>query len=58
MTNKQILEDYNDGILHLVFAVVYFEELDKHIIHRLSVKDEGKQVLLSEFEKNVLPPDG
>jgi hypothetical protein len=46
MTNKQILEDYKDGILHPEFAVFYCKELDKHIIRRLPVKDEEKQVVL------------
>jgi UDP-galactopyranose mutase len=58
MTNKQILEDYKEGILHPGFAVFYCKELDKHIIRRLPVKDEEKQTVLSEFEKNGLPPDG
>jgi hypothetical protein len=52
MTNKQILEDYKEGILHPGFAVFYCKELDKHLIRRLPVKDEEKQVVLSEFEKN------
>jgi hypothetical protein len=34
------------------------KELYKHVIRRLPVKDEGKQIVLSEFEKNDLPPDG
>jgi UDP-galactopyranose mutase len=58
MTNKQILEDYKEGILLPSFAVFYCKELDKHLIRRLPVKDEEKQVVLSEFEKNGLPPDG
>jgi UDP-galactopyranose mutase len=58
MTNKQILEDYKEGINHPGFAVFYCKELDKHIIHRLPVKDEEKEVVLSEFEKNGLPPEG
>jgi hypothetical protein len=57
MTNKQILEDYKEGILHPGFAVFYCKELDKHLIRIVSVKDEKKQVMLSEFEKNGLPPD-
>jgi hypothetical protein len=36
----------------------YCKELAKHIIRRLPVKDEEKQVILSEFEKNDLPPEG
>jgi hypothetical protein len=32
--------------------------LDKHLIRRLPIKDEEKQVVLSEFEKNGLPPEG
>jgi hypothetical protein len=31
---------------------------ESHILRRLLVKDEEKQIILSEFEKNVLPPDG
>jgi hypothetical protein len=58
MTNKQILEDYKVGILYQGFAVFYCKELDKHLIRRLPVKDKEKQVVLSEFEKNVLPPEG
>jgi hypothetical protein len=58
MTNKQILEDYKEGILHPDFAVFYCKELDKYIIRRLPVKDEEKQVVLSEFEKNGLLPEG
>jgi hypothetical protein len=58
MTNKQILEDYKNGIQHPGFAVFYCKELDKHIILRLSVKNEEKQVVLLEHEKNILPPDG
>jgi hypothetical protein len=50
MTNKQILEDYKEGILQPGFAVFYCKELDKHIIRRLPVKDEEKQDVLSEFE--------
>jgi hypothetical protein len=57
MTNKQILEDYKEGILPPGFAVFSCKELDKHLIRRLPVKDE-EQVLLSEFEKNGLPPEG
>jgi hypothetical protein len=38
--------------------VFYFKELDKHNIRRLPVKDEEKQVALSEFETNGLSPDG
>jgi hypothetical protein len=55
MTNKQIFEDYKEGILHPGFAVFYCKEFDKHLIRRLPVKDEEKQVVLSEFEKNGLP---
>jgi hypothetical protein len=51
MTNKQILEDYKEGILHPGFAVFYCKELDKHLIRRMPVKDEEKQTVLSEFEK-------
>jgi UDP-galactopyranose mutase len=58
MTNKQILEDYKEGILHPGFAAFDCKELDKHIIRKLPVKNEEKQVVLSEFEKNGLPPDG
>jgi hypothetical protein len=58
MTYKQILEDYKDDFLHPGFVVFYCKELYKHIIRRLPVKDEEKKVVLSEFEKNVLPPDG
>jgi UDP-galactopyranose mutase len=58
MTNKQILEDYKTGIQHPGLAVFYCKELDKHVIIRLPIKDEEKQLLLSEFEKNGLPPDG
>jgi UDP-galactopyranose mutase len=58
MINKQILEDYKEEILHPGFAVFYCKELDKHIIRRLPIKDEEKQVVLSEFEKNGLPPEG
>jgi hypothetical protein len=58
MTNKQILEDYKNGIQHPRFAVFYCKELDKHFIRRLPVKDEEKQLVLSEFEKNGFPPDG
>jgi hypothetical protein len=58
MTNKQILEVYKAGIHHPGFAVFYCKELEKHIIRRLSVKDEEKQVVLSEFEKIGLPPGG
>jgi hypothetical protein len=58
MTNKQILEDYIEGILHPGFDVFYCKELDKHLIRRLPLKDEEKQVVLSEFEKNGLPPKG
>jgi hypothetical protein len=47
MTNKQILKDYKDGIIHPGFAVFYCKELDKHLIRRLPVKDEEKQVVLS-----------
>jgi hypothetical protein len=43
--------------LHPGFAVFYCKELDKHIIRRLPVKDEEKQVGLSEFEKNCFLPD-
>jgi hypothetical protein len=52
MNNKQILEYYKERILHPGFAVFYCKELEKHLIRRLSVKDEEKQVILSEFEKN------
>jgi hypothetical protein len=52
MTNKQILEVYKEGILHPGFAVFSCKELDKHLIRRLPVRDEEKQVVLSEFEKN------
>jgi UDP-galactopyranose mutase len=58
MTNKQICEDYKAGIQHPGFAVFYCKELDKHVIRRLPVKDEENQVVLSEFEKNGLPPAG
>jgi hypothetical protein len=58
MINKQILEDYKEGILHPGFAVFYCKELDKHLIRRLPVKDEEKQTVLSEFEKNGLSPEG
>jgi hypothetical protein len=58
MINKQILEDYKDEILYPGFPVFYCKELDKHIIRKLPVKDEEKQVVLSEFEKNVFPSDG
>jgi hypothetical protein len=58
MTNKQILEDYKEGIHHQGFAVFYGKEFGKHIIRRLPIKDEEKQSVLSEFEKNGLPPDG
>jgi hypothetical protein len=58
MIYKQILEDYKDGILYPGFAVFYCKELDKHLIRRLTVKDEEKQVVLSEFENNVLPSEG
>ena len=58
MTNKQILEDYKDKILHHGFAVFYCKELAIHIIRRLPVNDEEKQVILSKFEKNRLPSDG
>jgi hypothetical protein len=58
MTNKQILEDYKNGIQHPCFTVFYCKELDKHLIRRLPVKDEEKQVVLSEFEKNGLQPEG
>jgi hypothetical protein len=51
MANKQILEDSKDGILHPGFAVFYCKDLDKHLIRRLPIKDEEKQVVLSEFEK-------
>jgi hypothetical protein len=42
MTNKQILEDYKEGIPYLRFPVFYCKELDKHIIRRLLLKDEEK----------------
>jgi hypothetical protein len=42
MINKQILEDYKEGILHPGLAAFYCKELDKHIIRRLAVKDEEK----------------
>ena len=58
MTNKQILEDYKNGIQHPGFAVFYCKELDKHVIRRLPVKDDEKKIVLSEFEKNGLLPDG
>jgi UDP-galactopyranose mutase len=58
MTNKQILEDYKNGIQHPGFAIFYCKELDKHVIRRLPVKDDEKKIVLSEFEKNGLPPDG
>jgi UDP-galactopyranose mutase len=58
MTNKQILEDYKIRIQHPGFAVFYCKELDRNIIRRLPVKDEEKQHVLSEFEKNGLPPEG
>jgi hypothetical protein len=58
MTNNQILEDYKEGILHPGFAVFYCKELDKHLLRRLPVKDEEKQTVFSEFEKNGLPPEG
>jgi hypothetical protein len=58
MTNKQIIEDYKNGIQHPGFSVFYCKEFDKHIIRRLPVKDEEKQVVLLEFEKNGLPPNG
>jgi hypothetical protein len=58
MTNKQILEDYKEEILFPEFAAFYCKELYKYIIPRLPVKDEEKQVELSKFEKNDLPPDG
>jgi hypothetical protein len=57
MTNIQILEDYKEGILHPGFAVFYCKELDKHLIRRLPVKDDEIQTVLSEFEKNGLPPE-
>jgi hypothetical protein len=38
--------------------VFYCKELDKHIIRRLLVNDEEKQVVLSGYEKNGLLPDG
>jgi hypothetical protein len=47
MTNNEILEDYKDGILHPDFDV-FCKELDKHIIRKLQVKDDEKQVALSE----------
>jgi hypothetical protein len=53
MTNKQILEDYKERISYPGFAVFYCKELDKHLVRRLPVKNEEKQVVLSEFEKNV-----
>jgi hypothetical protein len=58
MTNKHILEDYKEGIHHPGFSVFYCKELDKHTIRRLPVKEEEKQVVLSEFEKKGLPPHG
>jgi UDP-galactopyranose mutase len=58
MTNKQIIEDYKEGIHHPGFYVFYCKELDKHIIRRSPIKDEEKQVVLSEFEKKGLPADG
>jgi hypothetical protein len=42
MANKQILEDYKNGIQHPGFAVFYCKELDRYIISRLPVKDEIK----------------
>jgi hypothetical protein len=58
MTNKQILEDYKGGIHHPGFAVFYCKELGKHVIRRLPIKDEEKQIVFSKFEKNGLPLDG
>jgi hypothetical protein len=42
MTNKQILEDDKEGILHPGFAIFYCKELDKHLILKLPIKDEKK----------------
>jgi hypothetical protein len=57
MTKKQIIEDYESGIFHPGFAGFYCKELDKHVVRRLPLKEEEKEIVLSAFKEDNVPPD-
>jgi hypothetical protein len=56
--DKQIIEDYKSAIFHPGFAVFYCKELDKHAVRRLPLDSAEKDLVISEFQKNKVPPDG
>jgi hypothetical protein len=57
-TNKQIGEDYKNGIAHSEFSVFICKELDKYIVRRIPIDAEEREKVLRDFKEEGLPPEG
>jgi hypothetical protein len=56
MSNKQIIEDDKVGIFHPGFAVLYCEELNKHVISRLCLDESENDFVLLFLTNSNIPP--
>jgi hypothetical protein len=58
MTNKQIVEDYKNGITHSEFSVFYCKELDEYIVRRMVIDAEEIEIVMRDFKEEGVPPEG